>query len=1498
MPLPGGPADKAGNRYEAWWTVFCMSRVLSGKYDSIRLEPPGPEGQGVEFWLRRGDVREYHQVKRRGARSGQWTLRELNVQGILPTFRNHLADANAECVFVSIQGADTLRELAERARAAAGYAEFEREFAKGEWGASFSTLTGYWPGCAPREVFSLLKRIHVRTNDEETLRLLPELELASLVDGNANNASDILFAYALESVHQELDSTCIRNYLSNRGFNRPSWADPQALTDVVEAANKRYLTLLNRELIQGKLIHRDESKRVLAALRDNAAKRGVILTGAAGVGKSTVLLEVIKRLQQQGVLVLGLRVDRLEPTQLPDEVGRQLGLPTSPVSTLAAQAKGRPCVLVLDQLDAVSLISGRNPSFFECFDEMVREALTQPNMSLLIACRKFDFDNDHRLRRLGGRDHEFEMVAVGLLSNDIVRQTVEAMGLDVTGLSDRQIDLLSLPFHLKLLADVADEGATVALGFQTANDLYNLYWKRKQALLKQRLGRPVAWTAVIDELCEYMNERRILSVPAAFLDAHSSDVQAMASEHVLVVDDKRIAFFHEGFFDYAFARRFAARDSDLVGLLLSGEQHLFRRAQVRQILLHERESDNQRYLENVRTLLMSENIRFHIKQVVFALLSQFADPTEKEWRILEILLEDSDYPHRNEIWLAVRTSPWFRLIDSIGVIANWLGQDENDTVDQTVKLLYGVQGDAPDRVAELVEPYIGESEEWRKRHRYLVQFAELEASRRFFDLFLRLIERGDLDGMGLTRGDDFLSILYELAKSRPDWCCEAIRNYLTRCLKLAQEQGESSPFNDVGILCHSQVSEKVLIGSAQNAPEAFIEYLLPFVLQIIELNAIREGDTPWKDTVWRWRHRDDGYNVDHHLLRGAEEALRKLAREMPDEFIRLAEPLHESKYETVQFLLMRAYAANGERFADESIDYLCELPGRLDCGYLDSPRGASHELIDAATPYCSNDRLARLDVLLLDYYPKWERTANGGARRGLTQFELLIAINKPRRSASVKARIGEWQRKFRADTPPEPPHGGISWVGSPIPTHAAEKMTDDQWLNALDRYASDRDHEWRDGQPVGGPDQLSQMLESQVRKEPLRFARLVLEFPDDANPTYFSAVLGGLDSFSADAKALFEACRRCHRLAIRPVGSAFCRLVEERPEFGWPVDLLNAVAWYPTEDPDPDCEQWRTEAASGQYFYDGDIYMAGINCVRGAAAGTVRALLFADKDRIQQFQPTLQRMVRDPSIAVRSCVATSLLPVLNFDRDLAVQIFLELCDTEEVLLKTPHIEKFMQYALVTHFEQLRPIVERMLCSSESEVAQIGARRACVASLDYEAAVELVEECLVGSVPLRMGVAQVFAGNFGMARFRSLCQERLVGLFDDPSKKVQAAAAECFDHLDGDALGEVTVLVNQFLDSAAAEGSLEHVIRALKETTARLPDVTISVCKRFVEFAGSAGGDIRTRASYDANQLSELIIRAYHQAADEVVSTQCLDMIDDLLEVKSYGLQSALGEFDR
>ncbi|HEX9197589.1 MAG TPA: hypothetical protein VF906_07335, partial [Candidatus Bathyarchaeia archaeon] len=75
MPLPGGPTDKFGNRYEGRWTVFCMIEVMREHADSIRLELPGEDG--AEFRLSYKESDEYHQVKRQQTSIGRWILGDL-----------------------------------------------------------------------------------------------------------------------------------------------------------------------------------------------------------------------------------------------------------------------------------------------------------------------------------------------------------------------------------------------------------------------------------------------------------------------------------------------------------------------------------------------------------------------------------------------------------------------------------------------------------------------------------------------------------------------------------------------------------------------------------------------------------------------------------------------------------------------------------------------------------------------------------------------------------------------------------------------------------------------------------------------------------------------------------------------------------------------------------------------------------------------------------------------------------------------------------------------------------------------------------------------------------------------------------------------------------------------------------------------------------------------------------------------------------------------------
>jgi hypothetical protein len=452
MPLPGGSADKFGNRYEGRWTVFCMLDVMDERANSIRLEPPGAEGEGIEFWVRRGERREFHQVKRQHSASGRWTLAELGREHVLAHFREKLYDPEATCIFVSSHAAYQLEELAERSRRAVSWEEFEQVFIKGDVQSSaFNDLCQRWGDCLGQDAFEALKRVHVETVGEDTLRAFVESRLAALVEGDSATVADILAQLALDAVHQELTVHDIWHHLESRGLRRRQWGkDPHVLA-AVKGANERYLTPLRDAVIAGEEILREEVETVLDTLTLADRTRGVLLTGEAGVGKSGVILQVVESLQEQGLPLITFRVDRLEPTVLPSDVGQQLGLRDSPANVLAAIAQGRDCVLVIDQLDATSLASGRHPQFFDCVAEILQQAQAHPRMRLLLACRKFDIDNDARLRRLSGETGIVETVPVNRLSHTTVREVVADLGLDADRLDSKQLDLLSIPLHLSLL---------------------------------------------------------------------------------------------------------------------------------------------------------------------------------------------------------------------------------------------------------------------------------------------------------------------------------------------------------------------------------------------------------------------------------------------------------------------------------------------------------------------------------------------------------------------------------------------------------------------------------------------------------------------------------------------------------------------------------------------------------------------------------------------------------------------------------------------------------------------------------------------------------------------------------------------------------------------------------------------------------------------------------------------------------------------------------------
>ena len=594
------------------------------------------------------------------------------------------------------------------------------------------------------DTYERLTRVEVTTIDEDSLREWVEDVLEALVTGNPSTVSDVLSSFALDQTHQNLTSQDVWTHLQSRGIDRLTLRQNDEAIDAISDLKDTYIAGIRPVGIGGEVISRDEVSRILSIFDDDQCGNIALVTGKAGVGKSSVIAQTLEEIDGRGWPILALRADRIEPAATPRELGQRLGLPASPASALANLADGNDCLLIIDQLDTVSLASGRNPEFFDCIAAMLNQANHHPNMRVLVACRKFDVDNDPRIRELISANGIAQEVPLAEFDEATVREVVAKLGIESARLNPKQIELLSLPVHLRLLAEVSSGKNDAPLGFQTAKELYDAFWEEKKRALREQVDVTHV-QEVAGLMAKNMSERQALSVPFSLLDKYRKVPDRMRSQNILVKDGSRVSFFHESFFDYIFARRMVEDNFDAVQFILGQGQSLFIRSQIRQILLHQRDVYPDDALRNMAAILQHPDIRVHLKGIVLALLGSLDDPTADEWAALEPMLDTKLSDH---VWRAISGSvAWFDVLDSIGVVRQWLASDDEQLLSRAVWFLWSVQDKRADRVAELLSPFINASDSWNQRLISLIVYSEIGASRAFFDFALKAIRAGIFDDL-------------------------------------------------------------------------------------------------------------------------------------------------------------------------------------------------------------------------------------------------------------------------------------------------------------------------------------------------------------------------------------------------------------------------------------------------------------------------------------------------------------------------------------------------------------------------------------------------------------------------------------------------------------------------------------------------------------------------------------------------------------------------------
>lgn len=313
-------------------------------------------------------------------------------------------------------------------------------------------------------------------------------------------------------------------------------------------------------------------RRPTEALRSAVEEGSLIVTGEPGAGKSGILHDLAKLLQDEGRDFVFLAVDRFE-AKSPGGLRLEIGLTRDISDVLMNWPGAKPAFLIIDDLDGA-----RSGTSEKTFRELIAQVMKSGSRWRVIASmRKFDLRNNMEIRKIfrgkpvpGFIDEDFPEIRhinIPKLQEDelsqIDPQSPELANFLATA-GEALREMLRVPFNLRLTGELLGEGMALEMFTHvcTQLELLDQYWWYR---VIRNDGQGDTREIILRKAVHHMVKSRELRVNREFVidSASSQALHDLLSSHVLTewrpspaADPDRyvLAFAHNVLFDYAVAR--------------------------------------------------------------------------------------------------------------------------------------------------------------------------------------------------------------------------------------------------------------------------------------------------------------------------------------------------------------------------------------------------------------------------------------------------------------------------------------------------------------------------------------------------------------------------------------------------------------------------------------------------------------------------------------------------------------------------------------------------------------------------------------------------------------------------------------------------------------------------------------------------------------------------------------------------------------------------------
>ena len=886
----------------------------------------------------------------------------------------------------------------------------------------------------------------------------------------------------------------------------PHLFDKSILTeqDIKQKFQENSVTLLSSSssYIEKSFIEMPEIKKIFEFIESEDYKDDLlVLTGKAGIGKTALLSKIQSKLIENHTAYLSIKSDKFD-LESKDAFSKYFGVENT-FHSIKQLARKEKVVVLIDQLDALSLTMSSNQKTITFILELIEQLKYISNVKIIVSIREYDLKNDPLFKNLD----DSKKIITQPFNFEYVNEKLKSFIRESTKLSNTLIELLRTPLHLSIFIELYPNDNS-CISIKTLQDLYDKFWEQKvnSKLIDQTVRQNVI--KLLNAIVQKMNEMKKIEVPILyFIDEFEEALSLLLSNGILKQENKKISFFHQTFYDYVFARNFVKKGISLFEYILTTSQDLSIREQFKQIIQFLRGTDEEKYLLELETILYSDAVRFHIKLLLISYLGSLENPTMEEFTFIQKLFRDNEKfkKYFMESWIS---SDWLIFFKE----ANFFTNENFKTYNLHHRIEIFVNKE-PSLVFEIFDKCECDAE--IKNEAIMLSLERLEKwDEPIFKVFQKYHHLIYTDNARFSTEKVYKKVYF----FNQFYAINLFSNFLDVRIKEVDDHDKKELLDhdwyDIFEFLIKTNSIEILQKSLASIQQISEKFKNEYSKKEFIIN-----DQVFSFFMWQF---DDLHNSTWGLYRKTLHKISQLALDDKDVFLELIRPYQDTRYLSLIAFLIFGYSKNLQEYKNEILILLTNqrLLEEITFDYDDGYEFAL--LLNKSFQIYDKTEQEKIFDSIIHVNPEWERSAflgkwdkksvYHGTYRGLQKYKLLCQLDI---ESIIKfgyfKEFQELKRKFdwyKLETPHKAVGG---FVGTPLSQEVYKKMSLRHWLQSMKVYDGKKIRKSMSSFLRGDITQHHRQFEKEVTENPHKFFDFLMQLKsENIHPDYLSAGLSGL----------------------------------------------------------------------------------------------------------------------------------------------------------------------------------------------------------------------------------------------------------------------------------------------------------------------------------------------------------------------------------------------------